>query len=315
MIKLIELFAGIGTQYASFKEVYGDEVQCIGISEIDDKPLKGYKALHGEYVNYGDISKIESLPTADVWTYSFPCTDISIAGKKEGFVGKHSSLIYQVYRLLQTSNKPKVLIMENVANICGTQFLADFEAWIDMLSQLGYTSTWKKVKACNYGGGTIRERVFLISVLNASKPFIFPAEKATSLTLKDYLEEPDPKYYIDDSALIDTSANSYTKSIKLADYKNGGQGNRIYSINGQGVTLTASGGGKAGSSGGLYLRGNKIYKLSPFEMCRVMGWDKEESAILCDALTDRELGFCLGNAIDKIAFTKIVEAIKSQVEF
>ena len=53
---------------------------------------------------------------------------------------------------------------------------------------------------------------------------------------------------------------------KWDDYKNGGQGNRIYSIFGQGVTLTASGGGKAGSSGGLYLRNNSIYKLTPIEI-------------------------------------------------
>ena len=34
--------------------------------------------------NLGDISKIEKLPYADLWTCSFPCTDISLAGKMKG---------------------------------------------------------------------------------------------------------------------------------------------------------------------------------------------------------------------------------------
>ena len=123
---IIELFAGIGTQLCALKEVY-PEAQCLGISEIDPKPLKAYNALLGKPNNFGDITKIESLPQADIWTYSFPCTDLSIAGKQTGFSGKNSSLIYEVYRLLTTSTKPKILLMENVANICNTNFMPKFK--------------------------------------------------------------------------------------------------------------------------------------------------------------------------------------------
>ena len=100
--------------------------------------------------------------------------------------------------------------------------------------------------------------------------------------------------------------------IKLADYNNGGQGNRIYSTLGQGVPLTASGGGKAGSSGGLYLRENKIYKLSPEEMCKVMSWPEQEAKRICSVATPREIGFCLGNAIDLNVMRAIMKAIVEQ---
>lgn len=309
-MKIIELFAGIGTQYQAFKDnSLNIEVPCI--SEIDARPLKAYTALHGQPNNWGDITKIKSLPQADIWTYSFPCTDLSIAGKQIGFSGKHSSLIYEVYRLLEVSPKPKILLMENVANIVSEKFKSQFQEWINALIPFGYVSTWKKIKAFNYGGATSRERVFMVSVLN-DKPFIFPSNCGTTKTLADFLEPIDNNYLIASSNLIDLRDPCYSATKKLADYKNGGQGNRIYSTKAQGVTLTASGGGHAGSSGGLYLRDGNIYKLSPIEMCKVMGWTKKEAEIICSVLSPREVGFCLGNAIDRTVLSILAKSIIEQ---
>ena len=309
---IIELFAGIGTQMQAFLDV-DPTAQNIGISEIDARPLKVYQTLFGDFNNFGDITKIKKLPYADIWTYSFPCTDLSIAGKQEGFNGEHSSLIYEVYRLLQVSEKPKILIMENVANITNSTFMPSFQNWIDNLQKLGYTSKWKKIKGYQYGGGTIRERVFMISTLNTLTPFVFPPTQSVTTTIKDFLEPIDERYLIDDYiGPADITVPYYNGAKKLTDYNNGGQGNRIYSTLGQGVTLTATGGGKAGSSGGLYLRDGKVYKLSPIEMCKVMGWTKEEAEKICSVLTPREVGFCLGNAIDRKVMYALAKAIYEQ---
>lgn len=311
---IIELFAGVGTQFQAFKD-HIPTIECLGISEIDQRPLKAYAALLGEPNNFGDITKIEKLPQADIWTYSFPCTDLSIAGKKEGFSGKHSSLIYEVYRLLQVSPKPKILIMENVANIANTTFMPQFQDWINSLAELGYISSWKKIKAFQYGGATIRERVFMVSVLGGPI-FSFPAILNTKTVLQDFLEPVDDAYYIDTYVgPSDLTEKYFTGAKKLKDYNNGGQGNRIYSTLAQGVTLTSTGGGKAGSSGGLYLRDGKIYKLSPIEMCKVMGWTKEEAEKICSVLTPREVGFCMGNAIDRKVLSTIAAAVISQYSF
>lgn len=309
---IIELFAGIGTQFHALQEVC-PTAKSLGISEIDPRPLKAYETLLGAPNNFGDITQIESLPYADIWTYSFPCTDLSIAGNKKGFQGEHSSLIYEVYRLLETSEKPKVLIMENVPNICSATFMPAFQEWVEALSQLGYCSNWKKIKGYQCGGGTVRERVFMISVLEPLQKFIFPPEPQTNKVLEDFLEPPLQKYYVDDyCGPVDITMPVYTGAYKLVDYNNGGQGNRIYSTKGQGVTLTANGGGKAGSSGGLYLRDGKIYKLSPLEMCKVMGWPRDEAEKICNVLTPREVGFCLGNAIDRTVMIHLFKAIIEQ---
>ena len=172
-MKLIELFSGIGTQRKAFENIYGNEIETIGISEIDQRAIKAYNVLHGETHNFGDITKIQQLPQADIWTYSFPCTDLSIAGKKKGFEGEHSSLLFQVKRLLENSPKPKILIMENVANLVSKTFIDDFNKWLDYLSSFGYTTTWKKIKAYEYGSVSIRNRVFAVSILGKEK-YIFP---------------------------------------------------------------------------------------------------------------------------------------------
>jgi hypothetical protein len=78
MIKVIELFAGVGAQRQALKQA-GIEHEVVAISEIDKYAEKAYELLHGETRNLGDIRKIQELPNADLWTYSFPCTDISLS--------------------------------------------------------------------------------------------------------------------------------------------------------------------------------------------------------------------------------------------
>lgn len=84
MIKVIELFAGIGSQREVLKRA-NIEHEIVAISENDKYASRAYELPHGKTNNLGDIKNIERLPKADLWTYSFPCTDISLAGKMKGF--------------------------------------------------------------------------------------------------------------------------------------------------------------------------------------------------------------------------------------
>lgn len=164
MIKVNELFSGIG---AFRKALENLEIphEIIGISEIDKYAIKSYEAIYGETRNYGDISKIDKLDYANLWTYGFPCQDISVAGKGAGIVkGKtRSGLLYEVERLLLKSQKsdelPKYLIMENVKNLVSKKFIADFERWMKFLESLGYTNHWQVLNAKDYGIPQNRESV------------------------------------------------------------------------------------------------------------------------------------------------------------
>ena len=119
-VKLFEAFAGIGCQHMAFNRL-GIEVEVVGISEIDKYAIASYNAIHGQTKNWGSICDIKGadLPEIDVFTWSFPCTDLSKAGKQNGLQGgTRSGLVYEVLRILhEATNKPKVLIMENVVDV------------------------------------------------------------------------------------------------------------------------------------------------------------------------------------------------------
>ena len=203
MLKTIELFAGIGAQAQALKES-GLEHEVIAISEVDKYALEVYEQLHGKTNNLGDITKIDKLPKADLWTYSFPCTDISISGQMKGFdkgSNTGSSLLWEVQRLLEVANEngelPKYLLMENVKNIVSKRFLPLFSEWIDYLAELGYKSFYKVLNAKDYGVPQNRERCFMLSVRDYDGEFTFPNKEELKVKLGELLEEDvDEKYYL-----------------------------------------------------------------------------------------------------------------------
>lgn len=163
MIKVNELFSGIG---AFRKALINLNIphQIIGISEIDKYAIRSYEAMYGETRNYGDISKVQKLDYADLWTYGFPCQDISVAGFQQGIIPgeTRSGLLYEVQRLLWVAKEngelPKYLILENVKNLVGKKFKAQFLDWLQWLDELGYNSYWDVINARNCGVPHQRER-------------------------------------------------------------------------------------------------------------------------------------------------------------
>ena len=205
MLKVIELFSGIGSQTQALKNA-GVPHAVIGISEIDSYAVKVYRKLHGWTTNFGDITKIKELPKADLWTYSFPCTDISISGQMKGFdrdSGTHSSLLWNVGKLLDVAKEkeslPKYLLMENVKNIVSKRFKPLFQEWVDYLSSLGYKSFYQVLNAKDYGVPQNRERCFMVSILNFDGEFTFPEPVELKTFLQDLLEKNvDERYFLSD---------------------------------------------------------------------------------------------------------------------
>lgn len=78
-VKVFETFSGYGSQSMTLEDL-GVPHKVVGISEIDEYAIKGYYANHDSSIpNFGDITKIvpNELPNFDLFTYSFPCQDIS----------------------------------------------------------------------------------------------------------------------------------------------------------------------------------------------------------------------------------------------
>ena len=221
--KLFEAFAGIGCQRLAFDRL-GIEVEMVGISEIDKYAIQSYMAIHGDTKNFGSICDIQSLPEVDVFTWSFPCTDLSKAGKQKGLTNTRSGLVYEVLRILHnTEHKPKVLIMENVVDLVQTKFIREFQSIQHELELMGYTNYTETMNAKDYGVAQNRDRVFMVSILGEyyyEFPKPFPLEKR----LKDYLEESvDEKYYIKDYQSISDINESYSQL-------NGGKWDKLHDI-------------------------------------------------------------------------------------
>ena len=224
-LRLIELFAGIGSQTQALTNI-GIAHRVVAISEIDKYAIQSYEAMHGKANNLGDIRKIEELPNADLWTYSFPCQDISVAGKGAGIKeGTRSGLLFEVERLLRVASEkgtlPKYLLLENVKNLVSKKFKADFDKWLDFLAELGYTNYWKVLNAKDYGIPQNRERVFCVSIRGKHEPFVFPKPKKLTIRLRDMIDETvDERFYLKEStirSILRSTFNSRRDSIRPGD--------------------------------------------------------------------------------------------------
>ena len=191
MLKVIEAFAGVGSQRMALRNL-GIEHEVVGIFEIDKFALKSYEAIHGECPNLGDISKInvKDIPKHDLFTYSFPCQDLSVAGKQKGIVrgGTRSGLLYECEKIIEHC-KPKYLLMENVKNLVGKKFKVQFDEWLAYLETLGYMNYWDVLNARDYDIPQNRERVFVVSILGEHKPYEFPKPIKSTKAFKDVLED------------------------------------------------------------------------------------------------------------------------------
>ena len=212
-LRLIELFAGIGAQ-AKALENLGVTFEHYRICEFDKYAVTSYNAVHGTNFYTSDITKIhaEDLGIVEtdkyeyIMTYSFPCTDLSKAGKQQGMSrgsGTRSGLLWEVERLLkETKQLPQILLMENVPDVLSEKNCEDFYSWCDFLEKLGYTSKYAILNSKDYGVPQNRERCFMLSWLGEDYYYDFPDKIPLSLRLKDVLEKKvDEKYYLSEKTI------------------------------------------------------------------------------------------------------------------
>lgn len=120
-MKFIDFFSGIGGFHSGLEKA---GMECVGWCEFDKFAQASYRAMYDtDNLWFGnDVTKVKGkdLPKADLWTFGFPCQDISIAGKQKGIKeGTRSGLFYEIMRLLDEceENKPKWIMCENVKNL------------------------------------------------------------------------------------------------------------------------------------------------------------------------------------------------------
>ena len=139
-----EFFAGIGLVHAALQR---SGWHCQYANDIDPKKQAMHNGQFGPSLHYhlGDVWDTEAVMTRIVdrpalATASFPCTDMSLAGKRQGLAGEQSGALLGFVQVLEQlgRRRPAMVLLENVPGFLTSRGGADFAAAIDALAELGY---------------------------------------------------------------------------------------------------------------------------------------------------------------------------------
>ena len=314
MIKVVELFAGIGAQ-ASALNLADIDYKTVAICENDNYAIKSYELLHGKTFNLGDITKLNPLdvPDCDLLTYSFPCQDLSVAGYQFGIdegSNTRSSLLWYCKDIISIK-KPKYLLMENVKNLSSKRHMSNFQKWLNFLSEEGYKNYWKVLNSVDYGSPQSRERLFCVSILG-NEDFTFPKAQPRKIKLKDILEpeEQIPENMYMDKPFIkkETIEESPNGLIQVGSIDMAANEciKRVYSPSGVCPTLTTMTGGHRQPK---ILINGRVRKLTPKECWFAMGFSEEEFSKVEGQLSNYQLYKQAGNSISVSCLSAIFKQL------
>ena len=140
-LECAEFFAGIGLVRFAFER---QGWRVIFANDIDPKKAEMYRHNwpNDDHLVVGDIHAIDAdeVPTCTLFTASFPCNDLSIAGRWEGLHGKESSSFWGLVEIIRDmgQRRPPFVMLENVVGFLMSHGGRDFEQALLALNELGY---------------------------------------------------------------------------------------------------------------------------------------------------------------------------------
>ena len=135
-LKMVSLFAGIGGFELGFKQA---GIETIMACEIDSIAKHVLRTNFPGISLVDDICDLNALPDdTDILCAGFPCQDISTIGAKTGLSGERSSLVREVFRLLE-KKKVEWVIFENVPNMLFLRKGETIRTITEELEALGYS--------------------------------------------------------------------------------------------------------------------------------------------------------------------------------
>ena len=308
-----DFFCGAGGVGIGFKQAGFD---IAGSWDINKHAITSYKHNVEKHAEQKDIKEMfgDELPDANVWTFGFPCTDLSVAGKKEGLIkGKNSGLFFQVMRLLgEVQAKPEFLLAENVKGL--KHYLSVMKEYYD---EAGYNLYYALYDSKNWGIPQKRQRYYVVGVRkDIDTGFTMPKEPTVQVPLESILEDSVAKEYIMDAA---TTKAIVSQALFKLDKLEGvhacltpkrvnkrQQGRRAKPTNEEAFTLTAQ-----DRHGIIDARGKKVIVrlLTPRESARLQGFPDTFEFVVSDA----ELYKQFGNAVSVPIAKGIAETMKNMM--
>ena len=134
-----------------------------------------------------DIRNLTRLPPVDVVTAGFPCTDLSVMGKRRGVHGPDSGLVRECLRLIAQSPKPRWVIFENVPFMLQLDQGEAIRVIITALENANYIWAYRVVNTLTWLPQH-RRRVFIVASPSCDPRFLFAGNYA-------YNPPADPSHY------------------------------------------------------------------------------------------------------------------------
>jgi DNA (cytosine-5)-methyltransferase 1 len=305
--KFIDLFAGIGGFRLAGNNVGGE---CVFTSEWDSYARTAYAHSFGQ-VPFGDIHEFSKpsiakdfVPDHHVLCGGFPCQAFSISGKQAGFDDERGSLFFEICKIAK-AKQPEVLFLENVRNFSrhGNPEGATFKEVKRRLEvvmackETGgryYRVSSAVLNSSHFGAATKRERIYIVAVRDdliksedqwnkweSMLNGLDTTNGAKTIPLRRVLQKnadiaPEilsritikRRWKRNDEIIVPKNC---ARPVRIGVISKGGQGERVYSIDGHAITFSAYGGGVASKTGAYEIE-DIIRKLTPKECADAMGF-------------------------------------------
>ena len=314
-MKILSLFDGISCARVALERA-GIPISKYYASEVDKNAIVVAQKNYPDTIQLGDVTQIDGCHIGiiskgiDLLIGGSPCQDLSIAKKnRKGLDGERSGLFWHFVRI-KNEVQPKYFILENVASMSKESK--------DIISKaLGVEPIMIDAALVS---AQRRKRLFWTNIPNV----VLPEDRG--ILLKDILQLDHDFYgvYSDYNNKI-TENKAYTlgtgcgvsrsatfqqvitQPVRIAKIGKGGQGDRVYSIVGKSVSLSANGGGR-GAKTGLYAVKDFVRKLTPIEcerlQCLPDNWT--------EGISDTQRYRCLGNAFNVEVVAHILKGLANQ---
>lgn len=286
MIRVIDLFAGIGGIRLGFHQAFGG-VDCVFTSEIDKFSIKTYTENFSKDNIYGDITKISEndVPEHDILLAGFPCQPFSQAGLKKGFSDTRGTLFFDIERIL-LEKKPKAFLLENVKQLKGHCKGKTLQVILKKLQKAGYVVFYDVLKARDFGIPQNRERIFIVGFLDQKIKFNFPKPIGIDTRVGSILENE-----VDDLYTISDRLWQGHQRRKIQNKLNGkGFGYGLFNKDSSYTNTISARYYKDGSEILIEQKGKNPRKITPREAARLQGFPDTFKIPVSDTQAYRQFG-------------------------
>jgi DNA (cytosine-5)-methyltransferase 1 len=174
---VVGVFAGIGGLERGLER---SRHRTILLCENDPPAMAVLRSKFPAIPLHDDVRTLRCLPAeTSLVVAGFPCQDLSQAGMTKGIAGARSSLIGEVFRLIEQQRTPWVLL-ENVPFMLQLARGEAMHVITSTLEELGYRWAYRVVDAQAFGRPQRRRRVYLVASLEGDPRTVLFADEAAT---------------------------------------------------------------------------------------------------------------------------------------